>query len=64
MERQLLAFTLGFPAVPQSFSIAALHNPIHHLFVCKRIYLMLWGQGENEGIQQQLSSAKRSDYKC
>lgn len=39
----LLALTLAFPAVSQNFSVEALHNLIHHLFVCKHIYLGLWG---------------------
>lgn len=48
--KKLSYLVLGFLAVPHSFSTEELHNLIHHLFVCKHIYLMLWGQAENEGI--------------
>lgn len=42
----LVALTFAFPAVFQNFSAEDLHNLIHQLFVCKHVYLRLWGQGE------------------
>lgn len=43
---ELLPLMLAFPALSQNFSVEALHNLIHHLFVCKHIYLRLWGEGD------------------